>query len=147
MAPAQITTLSGRDSSCPAPSSLAINDGIFSLLGGESFQTGGSFTNAGTLLVDALSAMNVTGNFTTPGILDFAMGGTSANPTIGAVQLAGTLTVTDKVKPSASSTLPPIIHGESSQQVAGAFANSTVKVDGLTYDIDYLGSDVALVPA
>ena len=68
--PEATVTLSGPDSSLPSLNSLAVNDGFFSLLDGASFQTGGDCTNSGTLLLDALSALAVNGNFATSGTLE-----------------------------------------------------------------------------
>jgi hypothetical protein len=77
------------------------------------------------------------------------MGGTATAPTIGAinvtgtVNLAGRLTVTSHIQP-ASQTVLTIIHNLGSSAVVGTFANlpegSTIVVNGVTYKISYLGN-------
>jgi hypothetical protein len=143
-------TLSGPNSTFTNLAGLAANQGSFSLLGGQHFTTPGSFTSSGQLTLSPGSVLNVKGGFseTSAGKLTIQIGGTSASPTIGSilatgkVALAGSLAVTASVKPAVGAALV-VVNNQGASPISGIFANlpegSTIKVNGMTFRISYIG--------
>jgi hypothetical protein len=143
-------TLSGPNSTFTNLAGLATNQGSFSLLGGQSFTTPGSFSSAGNLTLSPASVLTVDGGFTqtSAGNLTIQIGGTSSSPTIGSIHatgrvtLAGGLTVTATVKPAVGTALV-VVNNQGTSPISGIFANlpegSTIKVNGMTFRISYVG--------
>jgi fibronectin-binding autotransporter adhesin len=143
-------TLSGPDATFTNLAGLAANQGSFSLLGGQSLTTPGSFTNSGELTLSPGSVLTVDGSFTqtSAGQLTIQIGGTSSSPTIGSilatgtVTLAGGLTVTAAVQPAVGTALV-VVNNQGTSPISGIFANlpagSTITVNGMTFRISYVG--------
>jgi hypothetical protein len=155
-------TLNGTGASYTNLASLATNQGNFSVLGGLAFTTAGDFTNSGSLTIAPLSVLAVSGNFTqmSAATLTLQLGGTNLSPKIGSVTVAagktatlgGTLAITDVLgtKPAVGSTLT-ILNNLGSGATTGIFAGlpagSTITVNGMTFQISYVGgtgNDVTL---
>jgi hypothetical protein len=143
-------TLSGPNATFTNLAGLATNQGSFSLLGGRSFATPGGFTNSGNLTLSPGSVLTVNGHFTqtSAGKLAIKIGGTSASPRIGSilatgtVTLAGGLTVTATVKPAVGTALV-VVNNQGPSPISGIFAHlpegATIKVNGMTFRISYVG--------
>ncbi len=149
-------TLSGLNTTFANLAAVTTNQGIFSLLGGQSFTTKGSFTNSGKLTLGPGSTLTVKGNFTetAAGKLTVEIGGTNTSPTIGAISatgkitLAGSLSVTDtaKVIPAVGSVLT-LLEDPGSGPISGTFTGlaegSTIKITvgttTITFKISYKG--------
>jgi hypothetical protein len=147
-------TLNGPNSSFSNLSNLSVNQGSFSLLGGQSFATAGNFTNSGSLTLSPGSVLTVNGSFTesSGGTDNVQLSGTSSSPTFGSivatgkVSLAGALNVTSTVTPSVGSSFD-ILGNQGSSPIGGAFAGLpegstfTVKVGSttMTFKITYKG--------
>jgi hypothetical protein len=72
--PAASVTLNGRSTTFTNLASLAVNEGAFSLLGGQSFGTQGSLSNYGTISLGTGDALHVYGNLSNAGTIDLCAG-------------------------------------------------------------------------
>jgi hypothetical protein len=149
-------TLSGLNTTFTNLAGVTTNQGSFSLLGGQSFTTTGSFTNSGKLTLGSGSTLAVQGNFTetSTGKLTVEIGGTNTHPTIGAISatgtitLAGSLSVTDaaKVIPAVGTVLT-LLDNLGSGAISGIFRNLpegstitvTVGTTKMVFTISYKG--------
>jgi uncharacterized repeat protein (TIGR03803 family) len=133
------------------------NGGSFTLSEGQSFATTGALSNNGSLTLTPGSALTVGGNFSQSSTASLAiqLGGTNSAPTFGqlvstsgTVTLAGTLSVTSSVTPSAGSSFA-VLENEGNSAIGGTFANlaegATFAVNAaavtMSFHITYVGND------
>jgi uncharacterized delta-60 repeat protein len=149
-------TLDGPSTTFANLSGLTTDQGSFSLLGGKSFTTAGSFTNSGKLTLGPGSVLAVKGSFTetSTGKLTVQIGGTNASPTIGSISVTGTVTLggslsladAAKVIPAVNKVLS-VLNNLGGAGISGTFTNlpegSTLKVTvgttTMTFKISYKG--------
>jgi hypothetical protein len=160
-APASVT-LNGLNTSFTNLAGLNSVAGKFGILGGQTFTTAGDLTATGSLTIGPTSTLAVSGNFmlASTGTLVIQLGGSNAAPSVGklttaagkTVTLAGTLSFTDsaKVTPAIGKSFT-ILNNLGSSAISGIFAGlpegSTIMVNGMTFQISYVGgtgNDVTL---
>jgi hypothetical protein len=124
--------LSGPNSDFSNLSAVTTKQGSFSLLAGQSFTTGGSFTNSGSMTLNPGSVLTTNGSFiqTATGTLVTQIGysgsgsqvGKLVSGTNGSVVLGGNFSVSMTGTPPVGTSFTLLDDGNSCNAISGGFA-------------------------